>query len=477
MIDYFFSGREYIRVTREDTGPGTVDAGYPAPISNWGWPGGFGANGIDAALYSGSKCYFFSGSKYVRVTRGTTGAGAVDPGYPAPISNWGWPDGFGANGIDAALWSGTKCYFFSGSQYIRVTRGDTGAGTVDPGYPKLISAVWGWPGGFGANGIDGALYSGSRCYFFSGGEYIRVRRGEEGQGLVDAGYPKSIATNWGWPNGFGANGINTALYSGGPLVPPPANGPVSNVNYFLDGGGQALTGVTATVDFDSDFNSSANGYSLQLNCYSTEGPKVTTEWQQYVIRAGAGGSEVFAMIDTWSGTQLTDELNRIQVPLASLPSPTIPAGYTFTIVLTYDGNHNVTGAVYTVLDQDGKTAGSTTLTIVGQTLRTTGKPATAANLAPIAALQFDIGGVGGGAQATLTEGVGTVTYAAAQTLTVVNAEPAFTDFDDGTAESANLAFGPLPAAPSPEVSQGFVTTAPPATVRRLLPGRRTLPPL
>ena len=476
MIDYFFSGREYIRVTREDTGPGSVDAGYPKLISAiWGWPDGFGANGIDASLYSGSKCYFFSGRQYVQVTRGTAGAGTVDLG-PAPISDWGWPGGFGANGIDAALWSGTKCYFFSGNEYIRVTRGDVGPGTVDAGYPAPITN-WDWPGSFGANGIDGALYSGSRCYFFSGGEYIRVRRGETGAGLVDAGYPKPIAANWGWPGGFGANGINAALYSGGPLVPPPVNGPAGNVNYFLDGGGQALTGVTATIDFDSDFTSSANGYSFQLNCYSTEGPDVTTEWQQYCIRAGAGSEQVTAMIDTWSGTKLTDELNRIEVNLARLPSSTIPAGYTFTIALTYDANHDVTGAVYTALDQDGKSIGSTTLTIVGQTLRTTGKPATAANLAPIAAFQFDIGGVGGGAQATLTEGVGTVTYTAAQTLTVVAAEPAFTDFDDGTAESANLAFGPLPAAPSPEVSQGFLPTAAPTTVRRLVPGRRTLPPL
>src|SRR6202044_1675914 len=102
-------------------------------------------------------CYFFSGNRYIRVTRGQTGPGAVDLGYPAPINGWGWGS-FGANGIDAALYSGSKCYFFSGNQYIRVTRGETGPGTVDAGYPTSING-WGW-GSFGANGIDAALYSG-----------------------------------------------------------------------------------------------------------------------------------------------------------------------------------------------------------------------------------------------------------------------------------------------------------------------------
>jgi Hemopexin len=37
LHDYFFSGDQYIRMTRVDTGPGTVDPGYPAPISHWGW--------------------------------------------------------------------------------------------------------------------------------------------------------------------------------------------------------------------------------------------------------------------------------------------------------------------------------------------------------------------------------------------------------------------------------------------------------
>jgi hypothetical protein len=98
---------------------------------------------IDEALYSGSKCYFFKGNRYLRVTRGDAGPGTVDSGFPAPISNWGWPGGFGSSGIDAALYSGSKCYFFKGNQYIRVTRGDTGPGTVDPGFPAPISN-WGW---------------------------------------------------------------------------------------------------------------------------------------------------------------------------------------------------------------------------------------------------------------------------------------------------------------------------------------------
>jgi hypothetical protein len=57
FVDYFFSGNKYIRASRNDIGPGSVDAGYnpPQPTTNWQWPGGFGADGIDVALSSGSK--------------------------------------------------------------------------------------------------------------------------------------------------------------------------------------------------------------------------------------------------------------------------------------------------------------------------------------------------------------------------------------------------------------------------------------
>ncbi len=197
---YFFNGGKYIRVTRGDTGAGTVDDGYPGSIERaWGWPDGFGRYGIDAALHSGDKTYFFAGDQYIRVTRGETGPGTVDDGYPGHISAWRWPDGFGKHGIDAALHSGDKTYFFAGSHYIRVTRGDSGPGTVDDGYPAPIDPNWGWPDGFGKHGIDAALHSGDKTYFFAGDHYIRVTRDETGPGTVDDGYPAPITPNWGWP--------------------------------------------------------------------------------------------------------------------------------------------------------------------------------------------------------------------------------------------------------------------------------------
>ena len=165
---------------------------------------------LDAALYSGSKCYFFDGNQYIRVTR-VHGPDKVDPGYPANITQWGWPSGFGSTGIDAALYSGLEMLLLQRQPYIRVTRGDTGPGTVDPGYPEHHPV--GMAQRFRLHRIDAALYSGSKCYFFKGNQYIRVTRGDTGPGTVDPGYPANI-TQWGWPSGFGSTGIDAALYSG-----------------------------------------------------------------------------------------------------------------------------------------------------------------------------------------------------------------------------------------------------------------------
>jgi hypothetical protein len=448
MKDYFFSGTQYIRVTRNDTGPGAVDPGYPRPIAvNWGW-GAFGANGIDAALYSGSKCYFFSGNQYIRVTRDVTGPGTMDPGYPRPIApNWGW-GAFGANGIDAALYSGSKCYFFSGKQYIRVTRGETGPGTVDAGYPRPIS-VWNW-GSFGANGIDAALYSGSRCYFFSGNQYIRVTRGDEGAGTVDAGYPKPISPNWGWGI-FGANGIKGALYSGGPYAPVPTKGLGSNSNYFLyspnpqSGRCSNLIGLSVTIMVDQDIRAipGSNGFGFQINAYSAAGDFDGA--QQYVVLVDPSlGSQIWCMVDNWESK--SQQLVNIMNQLAPLPGDSLPAGYKLVISLINDEFSRITGATYVLTDNHGSTVGNHTISF-------SNRPAE--DLAPIVAFQMNFVGDINGATTTLASGAGTITYTASNLMSVLNTEPACVDWDYSTVEAANSAYGFLPSAPSQTYTQSF----------------------
>jgi hypothetical protein len=377
----------------------------------------------------------------------------VDPGYPAPISSWGWGE-FGAAGIDAALYSGSKCYFFSGDQYIRVTRGETGSGSVDAGYPRPIS-VWGW-GEFGADGIDAALYSGSVCYFFSGDQYIRVHRADEGAGRLDPGYPRRISENWGWGE-FGADGIDAALYSGGQLVaPPPSTGLVSNYNYFFERGGQALSGVSVTVDFDTDFVSAANGFSIQLNAYSKTAECDAA--QQFVVLLPPNSTELIAWIENW--VNKTQALIRVETGLVALPSAKIPAGYSITIALNTDPNQNVGGASFAVTDDHGHLIGSKVLSLLGQPLVTTELPATSADLAPITAFQMNVGGDLNGARATLTSASGTITYVAPTPMSVVNAPPdSYIDLEYHTGESANLAFGQLPMTPHEAVTQSFRATS------------------
>ena len=156
---------------------------------------------IDDALWSGTtqKIYFFRGSEYIRVD--PNNGWKADAGYPKPIAgNWpGFPASF-ASGINAALWSNTnqKIYFFKGSEYIRV---DPNTGwNVDPGYPKPIAGNWpGFPDDF-AQGVDGALWSGTnnKIYFFKSNrfynQYIRV---DPNSGWnVESGYPKPVGLGW-----------------------------------------------------------------------------------------------------------------------------------------------------------------------------------------------------------------------------------------------------------------------------------------
>jgi len=405
VYDYFFSGAEYVEVPRGDIGPGKVGPGYPAPISNWGW-GAFGADGIDAALYSGSKCYFFAGAEYIQVTRGETGPGTVDPGYPAPIGNWGW-GAFGADGIDAALYSGPVCYFFSGERYIRVHRADTGAGQVDPNYPAPIS-------------------------------------------------------NWGWGT-FGADGIDAALYSGGPLLAPPSNGLESSSNYVLYSDCDQLSGVSITIDVTEDLVAAPPtageqyGFSFQLNAWSPPNRAYPQDpewivWQQYII--GVRPTSIVGAVNNWTAASLSGEqtINSPTLLLAQPPQPDmIPAGTQLTITLLTDQHGNVNGVTFAATPGQSHTLMLTSLT------KTSGGAVTSADLAPIVAIELNLVGPGDYKFANLISGAGTITYAASNSLEPLPSLPPCIapGSSGGTGESSNSIYGELPSTPSTTFTQSF----------------------
>jgi len=481
---YFFSGSHYIRVTRGETGAGSIDPGYnpPQPISNWQWPHfpdgtAFGADGIDAALYSGYKCYFFKGPWYVRVTRnGTTGPGQQDFTSPQPISQWGWPplsDGtiFGASGIDAALWSGPVCYFFSGNQYIRVTRGDDDFGKTDPQYPRSINAGWGWSPPF-ANGIKGALPSGLKCYFFSGIEYIRVSRGLELGGFIDPGYPGKI-TAWNWPAGFGENGIDAALYSGGLLEPQPTGGLISNWNYFLGDGGNNLDGVSVTINIDNDFASNANGFGFQLNTFSKYIPGTTKAVaQQLIIYSDANTNDLYSWIYIYSGSFEDNTANAgfisIEKPLGvTLPATnTIKSGSSLNFTPLIDkSSSNLLGCTFTYTPAGGSPVSNQLLITDGVT-NTTKQKATTAELSPIVTFTMNVVAEYNEQVANFGEGQGTISYSAStqagpQLLTATAYNPSYSNFGGSgvhTVESANIIYAGLPGNRPVDVSQLFGIT-------------------
>jgi len=454
MYCYFFSGNQYIRVLRGETGAGKTDSGYPAKISNWLWPPGFGENGIDAALYSGSVCFFFKGPQYIQVTRGITGPALDGPNGkpeiagPFPISNWKWPGTFGASGIDAALWSGTVSYFFSGNEYIRVTRkSDTDFGTTDPGYPRSIYAGWGWDNVFN-NGIKGALPSGSRCYFFRGTQYIRVRRGFELGGFIDE--PIGSIPNWDWPSGFGENGIDAALYSGGPLQDPGTNGLGSFYNYILADGGKNITGLSVTINIDNDIVSptTAEGFSFQLNCFGPQVPdgSGTPTFQQFVFDNAPNDINMYGLINNWefeSSTNQWTELLDVETSSSFvLPAAnTIRQGSVLQITPSYNSNEQITGCTFSYTDPTGNTT-SKSISI------------TTIPLAPITSITLNIVAYGNGDTTTFTTGQGTITYSATNPLTAQSSSA-------GTGEKGNIVYERLP--PTVNVSQLF-GVAPPGWV-------------
>jgi hypothetical protein len=379
-------------------------------------------------------------------------------------------------GIDAALWSGDVLFFFKGNEYIKV-RGadDTHFGAIDPGYPAPMTN-WTWRS-WGASGITAALYSGSKNYFFLGNEYLQASRGMEGAGLVDKGFPRNIS-DWRWGS-FGAKGIDAALNSDGPLVapPPPPDGLTGNVNYFMHTDGGVLNGVEATIHVDTGFASSKHGWSFQLNCWSQKG--FSTQWQQYVVySAGPNDSNVNVSIDNWfDDVGDSDEVVNTCNRLGSMSHIAITAGYVFQIVPHFDDQSRIVACRFVMTDDKGKIRGDKTINIIGQPHAKKKRKATIADCAPIVFMSLDIGGEFNSQVATFKTGAGTATYTANQALIASSSFPEdMTDFRAGTAETGNLIFGQLPQTANTTISQLFqVPLVPPKPLVGLLAGEGVRP--
>lgn len=394
----------------------------------------------------------------IDISGASTESGAGLDAYPKKLS-----------GTDNQLWNfapdpaGSGCYYIVSklNGYVIDIKGDSSKdGALLDAYPMKSGAdnqLWYFvqdPGGSGY------------CFIVSklNGNVIDIQNASTISGAALDAYPVKLTQyqNQLWK----VEGGNFPSVL--PTVPAPFFNGNGNANYFVDADGEALTGVSVTVTFKSDFVSSSNGYSFQLNGDSTKRATIGAAWQQFVIFASPGDTQLVASIQTWSGTAATDWINNIQVPLANLPSPTIPKSYSFNITLTYysgyppdgysDPSALVSGAIFTVYDDRGNNLGSQTLTIIGSATQA-GGPATVANLAPLAALAFNIGGDYNKARATLTEGAGTITYAAAVGLSVSGPEPSYTPLNIGTAEQANVIFSPLPWPWSDSMDDGVATTS------------------
>ena len=147
------------------------------------------------------------------------------------------------------------------------------------------------------------------------------------------------------------------------------------------------------------------GFTFQLNCFSPTQFKDVA--QQYVI--GCHGNDVFGQVNNWktdpnkpSGN--FDVLINEVVGLTSVSGHTLAAGWRLLISLGNDGNGNITGATFSVVNPKGNNAGKQSIAI--------GK----ANQAPIMGFELVLVGPGSGESATLSSGSGIFQYLASSLM-------------------------------------------------------------
>lgn len=185
-------------------------------------------------------------------------------------------------------------------------------------------------------------------------------------------------------------------------------------------------------------------------------PDTTPNWQQYCLFGQPGDSELYAIIDNWSGTVPDGTYAQIinyEANVAALPKASyIPAGASINIAPSFGSDNVLTGVTYVYTPPKGQ-ALTSSITLEDLQVYNSNQQITAAYESPIAALTLNIVGDYNGNDGAFTSGSGTITYTADQPLTVLTTEPSYTAFQDGTGETANTVYGELPKSNSRKIVQ------------------------
>ncbi len=97
------------------------------------------------------------------------------------------------------------------------------------------------------------------------------------------------------------------------------------------------------------------------------------------------------------------------------------------------------------------------------------------DLSPIASFQVTFGGAANRAHATFSSGAGVIILQADQSMNVDASYPTCIGYANGTGETSNMGYGPLPAKRSKLFAQAFGVVPDSAQTRRAKPKARNTP--
>jgi hypothetical protein len=394
--------------------------------------------------------YYFIKSKLdgnvIDIQGASTSSGALLDAFPKKTT-----------GTDNQLWefiadpAGSGYYFIKSKlngNVIDVQGASTKPGTLLDAYPQKTSGtdnqLWQFladPGGSGDFFIMSKL----------NGFVIDIQGASTTAGAgLDAYHMKASGTNnqlWSVVSGTFPSPVSA--------VAAPSAGLGSNSNYFMSNCSN-LKGVSVTIDVTQDIVGS-DGFGFQVNAYSAKSDY--DGGQQYLIYLDPHSSpaQLNCMVDNWTESPKLGQIINHIVPLATLPSQKLPAGYQLTISLANDSSGNITGATYVVRDNTGKTIGNQTITLLTLNL-ISGSPVTSADLAPIVSFQLDFVDYLNGGTTVLSSGAGEISYNASNAMTVFSSEPSCVDWTYSTVEKANSSYGVLPGHANEAFTQTFQTS-------------------